>query len=233
MFERRHHQLIGRVLETLDGQLLRDHHCLFAGGTAIALREGEFRESVDIDFVISDLHAYRELRDHLHAGGLPALFVQQGGSLKLDQPLRMDQYGLRSRIGIDGQPIKLEIIHEARLTLAAPGPDDQVCGIASATRQDLATMKLLANADRWADDSVFSRDILDLAHLTLPDPARQQALLAAEAAYGLSVRRDLGKALGALRERKDWLDRCLHALSITTPKAVVWQRLRALRSLAA
>lgn len=103
MFERRHHQLIGRVLETLDSQLLRDHHCLFAGGTAIALREGEFRESVAIDFVISDLHAYRELRDHLHAGGLPALFVQQGGSLKLDQPLRMDQYGLRSRIGIDGQ----------------------------------------------------------------------------------------------------------------------------------
>lgn len=231
MFERRHHQLIARVLDALDADLLRRHQCLFAGGTAIALREGEFRESVDIDFVVSNPDAYRALRELLYSQGLTSLFATPGHSLALSHPLRMDQYGLRTRIGMDGQAIKLEIIREARLTLSPPGPDDQVCGIATATRTDLAAMKWLANADRWADDSVFSRDVIDLAHLTLSGEAHQQALHMAEAAYGGGIRRDLGKALEALRQREGWLDRCLHALSITTPKAVVWHKLRALRSL--
>ncbi|MCW2313780.1 nucleotidyl transferase AbiEii/AbiGii toxin family protein [Rhodoferax antarcticus] len=55
MFERPHHQRIAQVLYALDAQLLRDKHCLFGGGTAIALRYGEYRESVDIDFLVSDL----------------------------------------------------------------------------------------------------------------------------------------------------------------------------------
>ncbi|MGK0399132.1 MAG: putative nucleotidyltransferase component of viral defense system [Gammaproteobacteria bacterium] len=33
--------------------LLKQHNYLFAGGTAIALRYGEYRESVDIDFLAS------------------------------------------------------------------------------------------------------------------------------------------------------------------------------------
>ncbi|MBM3349738.1 MAG: nucleotidyl transferase AbiEii/AbiGii toxin family protein, partial [Betaproteobacteria bacterium] len=31
------------------------HQCFFGGGTAITLRHGEYRESVDIDFLISDV----------------------------------------------------------------------------------------------------------------------------------------------------------------------------------
>jgi len=52
MFERPHHQRIARVLAALNGSLLRHNHCLFGGGTAIALRYGEYRESVDIDFLM-------------------------------------------------------------------------------------------------------------------------------------------------------------------------------------
>ena len=54
-FERPHHQRIAQVLCALNAPLLRDNHCLFGGGTAIALRYGEYRESVDIDFLVSDL----------------------------------------------------------------------------------------------------------------------------------------------------------------------------------
>ena len=50
MFERPHHQRIAQVLRALDGSLLRENNCLFGGGTAIALRYGEYRESVDIVF---------------------------------------------------------------------------------------------------------------------------------------------------------------------------------------
>jgi hypothetical protein len=38
--------------------LLKQYDYLFAGGTAIALRYGEYRESVDIDFLGSDLASY-------------------------------------------------------------------------------------------------------------------------------------------------------------------------------
>ena len=39
------------MLEALDGDRLRTLRCWFGGGTAIALRHGEYRESVGIDYV--------------------------------------------------------------------------------------------------------------------------------------------------------------------------------------
>lgn len=54
MFERLHHQRIVRVPGALDGAVLRGANCLFGGGTAIALRHGEYRELVAIDFLVSD-----------------------------------------------------------------------------------------------------------------------------------------------------------------------------------
>jgi hypothetical protein len=41
MFERPFHQCIAQVLGTLNGAVLKEHNCLFGGGTAIALRFGE------------------------------------------------------------------------------------------------------------------------------------------------------------------------------------------------
>ena len=76
MFEREHHRRIADVLTRLDADLLRSAHCLFGGGTAMALRYGEYRESVDIDFLVSDVAGYRKLRQRLtgplHQGGFGA-----------------------------------------------------------------------------------------------------------------------------------------------------------------
>lgn len=58
MFKRPYHQRIALVLESMNPVLLSEHHCFFGGGTAIALRYGEYRESVDIDFLVSDLASY-------------------------------------------------------------------------------------------------------------------------------------------------------------------------------
>ena len=44
-FERPHHQRIAHVLSALNGETLVQHGCLFGGGTCIALRYGEYRES--------------------------------------------------------------------------------------------------------------------------------------------------------------------------------------------
>ena len=63
-------------------------------------------------------------------------------------------------------------------------------------------------------------------------PLLRAALRKTEQAYGAAVARDLGKAIDRLRERQGWLDRCMRALAMTLPKAVLWQKIRALRKLA-
>jgi hypothetical protein len=57
-----HHRWIASLLEQLSGELLLRHHCLFGGGTAIALRHGEFRQSVDVELLVCNRQGYRELR---------------------------------------------------------------------------------------------------------------------------------------------------------------------------
>ena len=54
------------------------------------------------------------------------------------------------------------------------------------------------------------------------DPARSQA-------YGPSVARDLGKAIDRQQTRTGWLERCMQAMAMQMPKAVLWQKVRALR----
>lgn len=229
MFERPHHQRVARVLQALDGAKLREHACYFAGGTAIALRYGEYRESVDIDFLVSEVARYRALRTALTgADGLRA--ITRAGMPPLEQvgELRADQYGIRVRIAVDRQPIKLEIVLEARIELEAPGPGDVLCGVSTLTPLDLATSKLLANSDRWADDGVFGRDLIDLAMMRPPLALLRKAVAKAEGAYGASVLRDLARAIERMKTREGWLDRCMQAMDMRDPKAVVWQRIRVL-----
>ncbi|MEO9632426.1 MAG: nucleotidyl transferase AbiEii/AbiGii toxin family protein [Sulfitobacter sp.] len=62
MFQRKHHNDILNALRCLDGDLLLDAECYFGGGTAIVLNLGEYRESVDIDFLCASKEGYRKLR---------------------------------------------------------------------------------------------------------------------------------------------------------------------------
>lgn len=230
MFKRPHHQRIARVLSALNADLLRQHGCLFGGGTCIALRYGEYRESVDIDFLVSDAAGYRELRQLLT--GLQGMSsITRAGAIPLvaAREIRADQYGIRTLLLMDNEPIKFEIVREARITLDATTARDEVCGVSCLTPNDLATSKLLANSDRQADDGVFSRDLIDLAMLNLSLPALRLALVKAEEAYGPTVQRDLAKAIDRVQNRQGWLERCMQAMAMDMPKALVWQKIRALR----
>jgi len=229
-FERPHHQRIAHVLQALDAPLLRAHACWFGGGTAIALLYGEYRESVDIDFLVSDLGHYRALRQAL-TGPRGLGFLVREGAPPLEQAaeVRADQYGIRGRVAMDGQRIKFEIVLEGRMALALPGEEDQVCGVATLRPLDLAASKLLANSDRWPDDGVFSRDLIDLAMMRPPLRLLRQAAAKAEGAYGDAVLRDLGRAIERMQQRTGWLERCMQAMAMAGPPAVLWQRIRALR----
>ena len=229
MFEREHHRRIAAVLGALDADVLAAHACWFGGGTAMALRYGEYRESVDIDFLVSDLAGYRALRQLLTGpAGLGAL-VRAGAALEAIRELRADQYGMRTLLREDGVAIKFEIVLEARIAFDPPGADDFIAGVAGLTPLDLAASKLLALADRWRDDAVFSRDLIDLAMMQPAKPLLRAAIAKAAAAYGNSVESSLDKAIQDLRDRPHRLDACMGAMQMTTvSKAQLWARIKAL-----
>jgi hypothetical protein len=230
LFEREHHRRVARVLEALDARRLHAQRCLFGGGTAITLLYGEYRESVDIDFLVSHREGYRALRELTSgAAGIQALCRPGAEQLTPTREVRADQYGVRTMLRVDDAEIKFEIVLEARITLDAPGDGDLLCGVATLTPLDMATSKLLANADRWADDSVLCRDLIDLAMMVPSKTLLREAIVKAEGAYGAAVVTGLRNAIQALRERPHRLDHCMQAMRMTTiPKALLWKRIKSL-----
>jgi len=230
MFERPHHRRIARVLSALDADLLREANCLFGGGTAMALRFGEYLDSVDMDFLVSDLGSYRRLRQLLTGeAGFAGLLRPAGEQFRPAREVRADQYGIRTTLLIDDLPIKFEIVLEGRIELEAASGKYLVCGVSTLTALDMATSKLLANADQWSDDGVFSREVIDLAMMSPSLPLLRKALRKAQGAYGEAIARDLERAIERLQNRPNWLERCMQVMAISLPKAVLWERIRALR----
>lgn len=229
MFEREHHRNVALVLQSLDPAVLSQCHCYFGGGTAMALRYGEYRESVDVAFLVSDLAGYRDLRQML--GGTHGLdpLMRPGMKVEIAREVRTDQYGIRTHVRSGSATLKFEIVLEGRIALGTPAGDDQVCGVETLTPIDLAAEKLLANADRWPDDSVFSRDVIDLAMQRANKPLLEAACAKAEAEYGASIRRGLSQAVETLRKRPHRLEECMKALSMTSvSRAQLWQAIRRL-----
>jgi Nucleotidyl transferase AbiEii toxin, Type IV TA system len=210
--------------------LLRENNCLFGGGTAMALRYGEYRQSVDIDFLISDVASYRNLRQLLTRTNNISAIVRKGAvPLEQTQDIRADQYGIRTKLQAENQPIKFEIVLEGRIEIAHPGTGDVICDIATLTPLDMATSKLLANSDRWKDDGVFNRDIIDLAMMNPSLSLLRSSIAKAETAYGSAIRQDMDKAIDRMQNREGWLERCMQAMAMELPKAAVWKQLRKLR----
>ena len=230
MFKRLHHQAIAQVLHALDGGLLRQHHCLFGGGTVIAMRYGEYRESVDMDFMVSSKAGYRELRQ-LAGTNLGPLFRDSTLPFAPLRKVRTDQYGIRSMLNVVGRDIKFEIVREGRVELDAPGLEDTVCGIATLSPLDMATSKLLANADRWYDDGAFNRDLIDLAMMHPNRELLERAVGKAQEAYGSAILQDLAKAVDRVKNRSGWLERCMEAMAMDIPKAVLWKDIRRLKKI--
>ena len=228
MFTRLHHQAIAQVLHALDGDLLREHACLFGGGTAIAMRYVEYRESVDIDFLVSSKTGYRNMRQ-LAGNGLRALFRDSNLPFASLRDVSIDQYGIRSMLEVVGREVKFKIILEGRVKLVAPGPDETVCGIATLSPVDMATTKLLANADRWYDDGAFNRDLIDLAMIQPTWKLLDAAISKAQEAYGNAILDDLAKAIDRVENRSEWLVRCMEAMVMTIPTADLWQHIRRLK----
>ena len=228
MFSRPHHRRIATVLLMLDPGKLDACHCLFGGGTAMALRYGEYRESVDIDFLVSDQAGYRQLRQQLTGADELQSIARPGCVLERTREVRADQYGIRTALRVEEVSIKFEIVFEARIALATPADADRLCGVSALTPLDMAASKLLANADRWADASVFSRDLIDLAMMQPSRDLLAQAMAKASQAYGDSVRSALTKAIQHLQDKPHRLQECMGYMGMVEAPAVVWRCIKAL-----
>ena len=230
-FIRPHHQRIAQILKGVDAKLLRDHRCLFGGGTAIALRYGEYRESVNLDFLVSDIPSYRDLRNLVReSNGIQAIMTGSSDQSLQYANVRSDQYGIRTKIFVDQQPVKFEIILEGRVSLSQPDQNDSVLGISTLTALDMATSKLLANSDRGMDMGVHCRDVIDLAMINLSKLDLRKAVEKAEEAYGKAVLIDLSKVIDLIRASEDLLERCMIAMDVSVPRALLLQNINKLRA---
>jgi len=120
LFEREHHVRIAAILQALDTELLAKYHCYFGGGTAIALSHHEYRESVDIDFMVSDRAGYQAMRQLMTGErGIQAI-ARVGTKLTAVKEVRADQYGIRTMLRVTETEIKFEIVLEGRINLETP-----------------------------------------------------------------------------------------------------------------
>lgn len=194
--------------------MLLKNRCLFGGGTAIALKHGEYRESVDIDFICSSVDGYREVRQAVNELDPSWLFKEP---VNIVRKPRVDQYGIRLAAAVDNTPVKIEIIFEGRIALKDPLPEDIIEGIWSMTEEDLVATKLMANADRFLDDVVMSRDIIDLAMITPNGTLNPIGVAKARNAYGDSIDRALTRGKGLLLERAGRLAKCMDDMKMQMP----------------
>lgn len=227
LFSRPHHLAVRTILESLDADLLRSHHCYFGGGTAIVLRRNEYRESVDVNFLVSDIDGYRELRLMLTAAeGINTITTQP---LQLQRGIRADHYGIRTVIGVDGTSVKFEVLHEGRISLDRPSAGEAVCGVSTLSELDAAASKLLANSDRWADPYVHYRDVIDLAMLEPSPGVLGSAIQKASHAYGASITRCLSSVIDHLAENPSRLAEAMRRLQVSVTYEELWLRIEALR----
>ncbi len=113
--KRPHHQRVLSLLNSLSAELLEKTACYFGGGTRIVLELGEYRESLDVDFLCANQDGYRALRNQVSNQSLGDIFANQPTLLR---EVRADMYGIRTFVEIDAQPVKFEIVREARIPLA-------------------------------------------------------------------------------------------------------------------
>jgi hypothetical protein len=94
----------------------------------------------------------------------------------------------------------------------------------------MAVSKLLANSDRGLDMGMHCRDVIDLAMLNLSKAEFAEATTKGEAAYGEAILKDLAKVIDMLGEANGLLERCMTAMDVSVPRALLWQNISKVKS---
>jgi hypothetical protein len=215
-FERPEHRIIAEALGLMDREFLTANRCWFGGGTAIVMKLGEYRRSLDVDFLCADADGYRELRTFAAERGVRAFFPEP---IEAVRDFQIDQYGLRTVVRLKGQSIKFEVIREGRIQLQ--GHFDNDLDVSALVPSDMFAEKLLANADRCQDRTTAYRDAVDLGMLVNAyEEIPASALDKAQAAYGTDIRHKVAWVLNRLQDT-DELRNAAEALQMDFDAAVI------------
>ena len=210
-FKRPRHAKVWRLLEALNSELLADARCFFGGGTRIVLALGEYRQSADVDLLCADRAGYRALRETVRQQSLGAILKSP---VMLLREVRVDRYGIRTILDVEGDPIKFDIIAEGRIALE-PAPSSNL-PVPALDETSCFAEKFLANADRGADLYLLSRDAIDLAfmHKAWGDATAAVGLQRAIEAYGNAAVQSLREAVGILIDDREHFSRCVRDLAV-------------------
>lgn len=212
MFDHEHHQKILGVLNGLNPEIFYEVGAFFGGGTLITLLYEEYRWSRDVDFICPIGPGYKRLRQIVAENNFkPSALFANTDSLDFPRDLMANQYGVRFAVISDGTPIKFEIVAEARIDLEPPETRDWL-NVPCLSSVDRYAEKLLANADRWLDASIESRDLIDLAILRLHGEQSDKAIDKAEEAY--PVLAPLEKSVKKFQGSEEYRHKCFSALEI-------------------
>ena len=212
MFDHPHHQKIHLILDSLDAPIFHEVGAYFGGGTLITLLHNEYRWSKAVDFICPVGPGYRRLRELVgQNNNNPATFFHKTELLEFPRHLFADQYGVRFLVVADGEPIKFEIVAENRIQLEKYD-EFEWTKLPCLSEIDRFAEKLLANADRWNDESIQSRDLIDLAVLRVNRKIPEHAIEKSEVAY--PVIDPLKNALRKFRNSQKYQNKCFDTLQI-------------------
>lgn len=216
-FNREFHQKIIAVLSHLNADFLARCHAYFGGGTLVSLKHNEHRLSKDIDLICPVGQGYRLLREGVFDRGYGAIFTNFE-NIELPREIQANQYGIRFPVVLDGNTIRFEIVAEGRIQLGSPNYPSW-SPIACLNETDSFAEKLLANADRWLEPQVASRDLVDLAVQRLASPIPAEAVAKAENAY--PVVEPLKRAIRNFQDNSDYRDTCFRTLQVDAPERII------------
>jgi hypothetical protein len=220
-YHRARHRIFAQVLARLDSAFLERTDCYFGGGTRLALELDEYRESQDVDFLCSDLSGYRAIRSTVSERSLGALLQKSQHAVSLMREVRADQYGIRTVLAVDGEPVKFEVVLEARIGIT--GSRVKSIPIPVLDHKSCFAEKWLANADRWNDTSATSRDAIDLSFMLRSwslEEAQAGADLAIRA-YGSAIARAARSAAAKLLNDVQYRKTCARTLAIDDAKTLL------------
>lgn len=218
-YRRALHKRIAGILARMDAEFLEEAECFFGGGTQLVMSHGEFRESRDIDFLVSSKAGLRMLRETVNERSLGRLFKDR---IHLAKEVRAERDAIRTYITEDpaSEPVKFEIVVEGRIELK--GAMDPALGVPRLELPWAIGEKLLANADRGRAREHRARDVIDLAFVSLD--VDETALLAgyelAQGAYGQAIQRELDEVLKMLSLDAKYRNQCIEDLLIEDVKGM-------------
>ena len=147
----RHNTIMEIIHGHLNMELIEQDQYYFGGGTLCSMMFGEYRESVDIDFLSCDRFGSADLK--LNCQRITTLPMWR------DRPPKADKDGVRMWCEYKGECFKIEFVFESRIAFTPPERFHDVLSLSS---ESLLACKLLANADRGYSTLSARKDIVDI-----------------------------------------------------------------------